>query len=158
MAKPRRADHVVAGPTKNSQTRLDELNGRGDECVRAWLIGVVEDLSLREVGSLRLEVTVDGFLEIFAFVVNAARTKLEPGSGTASEEPYPRMGALLRASLGGDADGARAVAALRRLQGLLERELSGSSSDARAPVVDPVADAVAGVCERLKAAAVVESG
>ena len=126
------------------------LQRRTDELVRTWLVRVVDDLSLREVGALRLGATVEGFLDIYGFVIDAARAALDGEPPPGADELCLRMGRTARESTVRDSDGARAVAALGRLQDLLNLELRGSAVAASGPDADPTVKAVASVFERLR--------
>ena len=153
-----RLDPVVGGSNRGARanTRLAELEHRRHELVKAWLLRVVDDLSLDEVGRLHLAATVEGLLAIYGFVLDAARAMLRPDSFAADGGRYSKLGRLARESTGDDPSGAGAIKALGWLQELLERELPSACGNAQVPRTDPVSEAIASVCERLRAAVLME--
>lgn len=152
------AGRTRADPTTDgADTRLAELETRSDELVRAWLVKVVGDLSLREVGRLRLDATVEAFVEIYDFVIDATRTERGGGARPVDDWRYSHVGRVARETMGGALEGDGAVRALGRLQELLERELRGSALAPPRAHGDSTVKAVVAVCERLTAAAADEA-
>ncbi len=148
-----RAGAMPAGPTKDdAERRLAELERRTDELVRTWLVHVIDGLSLREVGRLRLGTAVEGFLEIYAFVIAASRAAHRRRAARIADEHYLRTGRIARESIGLESESAGIVRAISRLQELLEAELQGSADAEQDPDGDSAATAVADVCARLRAA------